>query len=121
MNAIRQHRPAFFEGFDNATVEFNTLEELLAIPWVKNFSTIKGFHRFSVSDNHLMAEYRMGREWWVVGFLKDKNVGLPLWDHGIYEVVVDGKPQDVPGRSVAWSCGDEVGLRNGRTVKRRKP
>jgi hypothetical protein len=29
MNAIRQHRPAFFEGFpDPKTVEFNTAQDL---------------------------------------------------------------------------------------------
>ena len=78
--AIRQYRPAFFEGFENETVQFNTLEEMLAIPWVKNFAANPDFYRFSISDRHLMAEYRAGREWRVVGFLRDPNVGLPAWE-----------------------------------------
>lgn len=118
-NQIRQHRPAFFEGFKNETVEFDTLEELLAIPWVKGFSKAGPFHQYSVSANNLIAEYRGGREWWVVGYLKDPDIGLTKWDHGIYEVVIDGKPKDIPGRDVSWSCGDQVGLRDGRVVQRK--
>lgn len=77
MNEIQQHRPAFFEGFENENVPFDTLEELLKISWVANFAKSLAFHRFSVSDNHLMAEYHDGREWWVVGFLKNPVDGLP--------------------------------------------
>jgi hypothetical protein len=119
-NSIRQHRPDFVEGYPKALVEFDTLEELLAIPWVKNFSVLKTFHRYSVSGNCLIAEYRNGREWWVVGLLKNNDVGLPKWDHGIYECWVDGRARDIPGHDVSWSRGDQVGLRDGRVVKRRR-
>lgn len=119
-NEIRQHIPDFCEGFEKAVVEFNTLEELLAIPFVKNFSAHDSFHRYSVNDNHLIAEYRGGREWWVVGILKSSVEGLPEWDHGIYEVWIDDKPVDMPGKDVSWSCGDDIGLCDGRKVKRRR-
>lgn len=118
-NTIRQHIPDFFEGFEKALVDFNTLEDLLAIPWVKNFSAHANFYRYSVSDNHLMAEYRGGRTWWVVGTLRHRVDGLPEWDHGIYEVWIDDKARDIAGKDVSWSCGDEVGLCDGRVVKRR--
>lgn len=120
MNEIRQHRPAFFEGWENETIQFDTLEELLAIPWVKNFSAHGNFHQYSVSGNHLMAEYRGGREWWVVGTLKHDVEGLPKWYHGIYEVEIDGKPEEIAGSDVRWSCGDEICLRDNRIVKRRR-
>lgn len=81
-NEIRQHRPAFFEGFENETVPFDSLEELVKIPWITNFLKSPNFHQFSASDNMLMAEYRGGREWWVVGFLKNPVDGLPKWNHG---------------------------------------
>lgn len=77
---IRQYRPAFFEGFENETCEFSTLEEMKYIPWVKGFTEIKNFHRFSYSDNHLMAEYREGKEWWVVGTLSEIPEGLKKWE-----------------------------------------
>jgi hypothetical protein len=108
------------EGYPKALVEFNTLEELLAIPWVKSFSVHKTFYRYSVSDYHLMAEYRGGREWWVIGQLKNNDIGLPKWDKGFYEVWIDGKPELIPGKDVSSSCGDEVTLRDGRIVSRRR-
>lgn len=78
MNEIKQHRPAFFDGFENETVPFDTLEELMAIPWVVSFALAAEFHGFSVYDNHaLIAEYRGGERWWVVGFLKNPVDGLP--------------------------------------------
>lgn len=119
-NAIRQYRPAFFEGFENETVEFSSLKEMLEIPWVKHFSTDPTFHQFSISNDNLMAEYREGREWWVVGFLKDPNVELPAWNNGLYEVWDNGEPKDIPGHLVASTCGDKVVLRDGRVVERRE-
>jgi hypothetical protein len=115
MNKITQYRPAFFEGYENATVEFKSAEELLNIPWVANFANRPDFHKFSVSDEHLMAEYRGGREWWVVGLLDKPVAELPKWDRGISECV-EG---DVPGALVAWSCGEEVGLKDGRVFRRK--
>lgn len=118
-NEIRQYRPAFFEGFENETVAFDTLEQLTEIPWVKRFSNAQDFHQFSISDNALMAEYREGREWLVCGFLKNPIDGLPQWDGGLYGVWNQGKAEDIPGQLVASSCGDEVTLLDGRALKRR--
>ena len=120
MNSIRQHIPSFCEGFDQSIVNFNTLEELLAIDFVKRFSEHDNFHQYCVSDNHLMAEYRGGRQWWVIGTLKDPNVGLPQWDHGIVEVYIDGKPAEVKGEDVSVYSGDEVRMRDGRILQRRR-
>jgi hypothetical protein len=83
MPTIRQYRPAFFEGFENETVEFSTTRELLDVPFVKNFCH-DGFSGFAVSDEHLMATYKNGKEWWVVGTLSDPHlVKLPKWQSGI--------------------------------------
>lgn len=76
---IRQYRPSYFEGFENETCEFSNLEELLSIPWVKNFQS-EYFHRFSYSQNKLMAEYHEGKEWWVAGMLEGIPEGLPKWE-----------------------------------------
>lgn len=75
-NKIRQHIPAFFGGFDQQTVDFETVEELLSISWVHHFSEHPDFHRFSLHKDGrtLMAEYKEGAYWLVVGFIK-----LPLW------------------------------------------
>jgi hypothetical protein len=90
MNKIKQHRPAYVSGYEDAVVSFTTTEELLNIDFVKNFAKDIGgdtFYRFSISPadspgvrQTLMAEYNNGKKWWVVGFL-DTNEGitLPQW------------------------------------------
>lgn len=114
-NRIRQHRPAFFEGFENLTVAFDTTEELLAIPFVQNFHTATNFHQFSLSGDCLLAEYRGGREWWVAGvILHPELVELPKWDGGIYETA-EG---EFPAKEVKWSDATQVCLRDGRLVKK---
>ena len=78
--AVRQYRPAFFEGFENVTAEFDSGAELKGVPFVKQFAEMEGFHRFSVSDEHLMAEYQGGAEWCVIGtFTKGAPAFLPTW------------------------------------------
>lgn len=94
MATIKQYRPAFVSGFENQTVKFNSLEELFNIEFVDNFKfhifetkiNNPDFHRFSISiqNGHkiLMAEYKQGTEWWVVGFIEggdDIIKELPKW------------------------------------------
>lgn len=75
-NKIRQHVPAFFEGFEPETVEFETVEQLLDIPWVHHFTEHPEFYRFSLHRDcrTLMAEYKDGAYWLVVGFIMH-----PMW------------------------------------------
>lgn len=121
MNEIRQHIPAFVETEKGPEVmPFETLDELLVIPWVKRWREFPRFHQFSQSDRHLMAEFRGGREWWVVGLLSNPVEGLPVWDHGIYEVWENGIAKDIPGTEVSSSGGNVVTLRDGRQLKRRE-
>lgn len=102
---IKQHIPNFVDGVDPEHADFSTLEELLAIPFVHQWTRHpvrdepdKGFHRFSISprgnnpdsdwkradgytDALLMCERKAGFEWWVVGYitpLEDAmKLGLP--------------------------------------------
>lgn len=81
MNKIKQYRPAFIDcEDDNKEIIFNTTEELLGIDFVKNFSQNGNFYKYSISENHLMAEYENGYEWWVIGYINNpKEVNLPKW------------------------------------------
>lgn len=122
MNEIVQHIPAFVETGDEPRkrANFESLAQLLEIPFVKSWTDERDFHKLSVSDHLLIAEQRGGRSWWVVGSLRESVPELPEWDKGIYEVFdPSGKPLDVPGRDVSYSCGNYVGLRDGRVLKRR--
>jgi hypothetical protein len=93
MAKIRQYRPAFFDGFENQTVEFNSIEELIKIDWVDGCTKEIGgkydkkFHQFSIckergdTESTLMAEYNDGFTWWVVGFIDDEEIikNMPTW------------------------------------------
>lgn len=122
MNMITQHIPSFVDtDAPRKRGDFSSFAELLEVPFVKRWEQEKDFHRFSVDGNVLIAELRGGRSWWVVGFLREPVSDLPKWDHGIYEVIdANGAPLDVPGRDVSYSCGDDVGLCDGRVLKRRR-
>lgn len=85
-NRFVQHYPAFFtaEDDDYFVLNFNTQDELLAcefiIRWEKD-SDERKFHRYSLSDNHLMVEYENGKEWWCIGRLKTiDGLNLPKWE-----------------------------------------
>ena len=97
MAKIIQYRPDFVTGFENEVVEFNSLEELLKIPFVNNFSFSpksvlfeRRFHQFSYDDYSrsnpnkryvILAEYEDSRLWYVVGFTDDNEIvkELPRW------------------------------------------
>lgn len=79
-NVVRQYRPTSFVGFVNAVFEFETLNQLLAIDFVKHFANLPTFHRFSLDENRLMAEYKDGEVFWVVAMIdQPEAVDLPTW------------------------------------------
>ena len=75
-----QYRPNFFSGFEKKENYFSNTKELLNIEWIKDFSNHNNFHTFSLNrdktmNNHtLMAEYDNGCKWYVVAFIKEKNI-----------------------------------------------
>ena len=79
---FREHRPGYFTGFENQTYNVKDFNEVLEIPFVKNFSESTGFYSYAVSVNTepeykltLMAlynwddEYNGCKTWLVVGYL----------------------------------------------------
>ena len=66
---IRQHRPNFVDTDDPLLIdEFRTTEELLSIPWIKEWQEEPDFYRYSLTrDFKLMAELENGYGWWVIG------------------------------------------------------
>jgi len=82
---IIQYRPAYFEGYKNEENKFNSIDELLNIPWIKSFSKYDDFYQFSLErdkdgfynfQHSLMAEFKKGKEWWVVGNINEKDIHL---------------------------------------------
>lgn len=80
---LTQHIPNFVTTDDCKQITFETLEEMLSHEWPARNSTYEGFHQFSISGNErLMAEYKEGLEWWVLGFFSEgdpSTLGLPEW------------------------------------------
>jgi hypothetical protein len=82
---ITEHAPSFVSLETGTNVQdFNTLEELLEIPFVKKWSTEKNFYRFSLADyalnfQLLVAEFNDGKRWFIVGFIENCNIDLPQW------------------------------------------
>jgi hypothetical protein len=79
---VRRYRPAFFTGFPDEEAYVDTLEQLLAISWISDWTQAEGFHRLSVSEDRLMCELDEGRKWWVVAILECDGAafGLPQWE-----------------------------------------
>lgn len=95
MGQIIQYRPAYVTGFENQVRHFGSLNELLNIDWVDRFRKLPNgqidpnFHKYSISKHSdhkgyeytLMAEYKGGKEWWVIGYLDESHIlhELPKW------------------------------------------
>ena len=86
-----KYTPTYFSGDEQKQDFFNNSEQLLNIEWIKSFKEHDNFHRFSLirdksdSPKHtLMAEYDKGFSWWVVAYIKDKDISgiddLPEWE-----------------------------------------
>lgn len=75
---------------DFRTYEFDNLEELLAIDFVKSFTKSKNqrFYQFSlletsaVNQDVLIAEFNMGNTWYIVGYLNGNSASLALQKWG---------------------------------------
>jgi hypothetical protein len=72
---ITRYFPGFASGFDDEPIvaEFNSVDELMEIEWVKNWSKLSPWRgsRYSISGRYLMADFYNPREWWVVGILAE--------------------------------------------------
>ena len=92
MATILQHLPGFVDGTPEQAT-FDTLEELLALPFVAEWRAHaqpwgNAFYRYSLSQDvagaFLMAEFDKGAEWYVIGTLTDAVDGrltsLPRWE-----------------------------------------
>jgi len=77
---ITKHIPTFCD-VESKVAEFSTVEELVAIGFVKSFAKYKGFTGYALSREYLIATY--GNEQWVVGHLSNpEKVDLPVWEKG---------------------------------------
>ena len=74
MNCINQH----IDGINQ--VEFETTEDLLDIPFVKNMKKLPGFERFSVDKRYSNLMCETNDKWYVIGELNHTDeIDLPEW------------------------------------------
>lgn len=81
---ITRYFPGFARDGDEPDIisEFDTLEQLMQIPWVKGWpeplQAEPVAYGYSMSGRHLMADFHNPRKWWVVGIMHETyNLGLP--------------------------------------------
>lgn len=118
MNKIVQHIPAFVDGVDPQSATFSSLDELREVPFVRRFMEAPDFFRLSQDDPYLIAESFEGRHWWVIGRLAQPCDDLPIW-RPVYRLRdANGAVADYERDEVLSSCGDEVRMRDGRTLTR---
>jgi len=82
-NVAHEHIPGYVTGFDPEDTPFDTIEELLNLPFVSRWTGQGNFHRFSISRDsypRLMAELDGGLIWWVVATLDRDMPELPTWE-----------------------------------------
>lgn len=83
MNNIRQRLPNYFDhSIPRDEAGFDTMEELLAIPFVAHYAKADDFVRFMKSNEYLMLIVKSGstRKHFAVGIFKDPDiVDLPKW------------------------------------------
>ena len=72
MGKITRYTPAFVDGEKTLTADFLTLEELKEVAWVNRIENMKGFTRFTLSENALMANFE--KDYYVVGFIDADGV-----------------------------------------------
>jgi hypothetical protein len=86
---LKQHIPDYVDT-DSYTIEADSITEILNDPRVASWTKLPSFFRFSYEKYPdrpfevtypatLMAEFRNGAEWWVVGYLTEIP-NLPIWD-----------------------------------------
>jgi hypothetical protein len=67
---IAKQHIANFSSCEPLENHFLTTEQLLSIPWIKQYTTYEDFYRFSLCKDEwgvsLMAEMNKGKDWWVV-------------------------------------------------------
>lgn len=90
---IKRRFPSFFTGFEETEHEVNTHEELLEIPWIKEYNDIKGhigifyspcLEWYQEGPDLLMALTKDGDGkiyHWVVGYIYGNGADLGLIDY----------------------------------------
>lgn len=87
-NHFKQYLPNFCSGFELFEFDFDTLEELLSYPRIKEWKENPGFIKFMKSENRLMGLHKNGEkyEWYVLGsIIHPELIDLPEWRYEDYK------------------------------------
>ena len=77
-NIITQHIPGYFEGFDPQVAEFDTVEELIEIDWIKSYLDWDehGPVHFVHNNDSLLITNEDKTWWWCVGHATEGSLDL---------------------------------------------
>jgi hypothetical protein len=96
---IERQKPKNFSGYSESTkdsFEINSFEEFLNIEWIKCWSKLPDFRRFSYYPNNLLtikeisilAEFGNGYEWFTVAKIKNCDFDLLTINLSIWEPII---------------------------------
>lgn len=117
---FRQLRSSFNDPEDVMLhFDFETSEELFSHDYIKWHMKQPHFTRFSLTNDHtLMAEYKNGFEWWVVGYINyPESLNLPKWKPKYFIQYPSGFRTVLENGEVISICGTEGTLRDGTLVR----
>jgi len=117
MNRIIQHIPSFIDVNKKLEwINFNTIEELLNIPFVKQWAKPmdgKDFLCFALYGNYLLVIHDDGFHWWTVGYIENSSsIDLPKWIGGKYQAqMLDGSIKILTSEVISV-CGNTLILKS---------
>lgn len=82
---LKQRFPNFFSGFTPKEYEFDTVAELMELPFVKQWVSKNNFFKLSKSrmdssQQILMCELNEGKDFWAIGWLYNSyDLELPVF------------------------------------------
>ena len=117
-----QHIPSFINVDKPKSIEFETIDDLLATNAVKQWAKPvdgKPFSHFAISRNILMAIHDDSFRWWAVGYIEQPElIDLPKWEGGKYRAELeDGSHTVISSKDVISSCGSTLTLKDGSKAK----
>lgn len=98
---------------------YTNVNDILEMDFIKRWSSLDDFYKFSVSRNNLIAEFKNGYEWHVIAAIEGiEDLDFPKWDKGRTKVT-DGESEfTVEGVDVRSYCGEVVTMKDGRKLIR---
>lgn len=117
VNRIRYHIPKHIKVPRPDPKDFETTKELLDFEETKFYTTINGFNKFVMSENHLIISCNAGFVWHIIGTITNpEDIELPQWKGPKYRMLLrNDKRLVIRSEDIESMLNGKVRLNDGRT------